>query len=152
MLTPELRHRHSWQAGDGEKIRYSDLEWKPAAWTAGALLSATTTIDVSAATAPSVWQVLTATDSTHATWQTLAWTGTVTTVSVVSANGVSGTVANPTSTPAITLALGNITPTNVSPSAGTTSQAPIVLTAGSLLSTPVAWALEYDWTDLYFSF
>ena len=42
-----------------------------------------------------------------------AGTGSVTTVSVVSANGVSGTVANPTSTPAITLALGAITPTSV---------------------------------------
>jgi len=40
-------------------------------------------------------------------------TGTVTSVSVVSANGVSGTVVNPTSTPAITLALGAITPTSV---------------------------------------
>ena len=39
--------------------------------------------------------------------------GTVTTVSVVTANGVSGTVANPTTTPAITLVLGNITPTSV---------------------------------------
>ena len=35
-----------------------------------ALKSATTTVDVSAATAPSAGQVLTATDSTHATWQT----------------------------------------------------------------------------------
>lgn len=34
-----------------------------------ALKSATTTVDVSAATAPSMGQVLTATDSTHATWQ-----------------------------------------------------------------------------------
>ena len=39
--------------------------------------------------------------------------GSVTTVSVVSANGVSGVVANPTSTPAITLTLGSITPTSV---------------------------------------
>lgn len=38
--------------------------------------------------------------------------GTVTTVSVATANGVSGTVANPTTTPAITLALGAITPTS----------------------------------------
>lgn len=37
--------------------------------------------------------------------------GTVTDVSVVSANGVSGSVANPTTTPAITLTLGAITPT-----------------------------------------
>jgi len=42
-----------------------------------------------------------------------AGTGTVTTVSVTTANGVSGTVANPTTTPAITLSLGAITPTSV---------------------------------------
>lgn len=39
--------------------------------------------------------------------------GTVTTVSVVTANGVSGSVANATTTPAITLTLGAITPTTV---------------------------------------
>lgn len=39
--------------------------------------------------------------------------GTVTTVSVTTANGISGTVANPTTTPAISLNLGNITPTSV---------------------------------------
>lgn len=39
--------------------------------------------------------------------------GTVTSVSVVTANGVSGTVATATTTPAITLTLGAITPTTV---------------------------------------
>jgi hypothetical protein len=39
--------------------------------------------------------------------------GTVTTASVVTANGVSGTVANPTTTPAITIVLGAIVPTSV---------------------------------------
>ena len=39
--------------------------------------------------------------------------GSVTSVSVVTANGVSGSVANPTTTPAITLTLGVITPTTV---------------------------------------
>jgi len=39
--------------------------------------------------------------------------GTVTNVSVVTANGVSGLVANPTTTPAITITLGDITPTSV---------------------------------------
>lgn len=39
--------------------------------------------------------------------------GTVTTVSIVTANGVSGLVANPTTTPAITLTLGDITPSSV---------------------------------------
>ena len=41
-------------------------------------------------------------------------TGTVTDVSVVSNDGVSGNVLNSTTTPAITLELGNITPTSVS--------------------------------------
>jgi hypothetical protein len=40
-------------------------------------------------------------------------TGTVTSVSVVTANGISGTVATATTTPAITLTLGAITPTTV---------------------------------------
>lgn len=48
-----------------------------------ALKSASTTVDVSAATAPSSGQVLTATGSTAATWQTPASSGTMT-VSVVS--------------------------------------------------------------------
>ena len=39
--------------------------------------------------------------------------GTVTSVSVVTANGVSGTVATSTTTPAITLTLGAITPTTI---------------------------------------
>ena len=39
--------------------------------------------------------------------------GTVTSVSVVTANGISGSVANPTTTPAITLTLGAITPSSV---------------------------------------
>lgn len=39
--------------------------------------------------------------------------GTVTTVSVATANGVSGVVTNPTTTPDITLTLGAITPTSV---------------------------------------
>lgn len=43
----------------------------------------------------------------------LGGTGTVTSVSVITANGVSGTVSNPTTTPAISLSLGAITPTSV---------------------------------------
>lgn len=62
-------------------------------------------------------QVLTA-DALEATG--MKWTtpgaggvGTVTSVSVVSANGVSGSVATSTTTPAITLSLGAITPSSV---------------------------------------
>ena len=46
--------------------------------------------------------------------------GTVTTVSVTTANGVSGTVATDTTTPAISLALGAITPTSVAASGNVT--------------------------------
>ena len=46
--------------------------------------------------------------------------GTVTSVSVTTANGVSGSVANATTTPAITLTLGAITPTSVAINGGAT--------------------------------
>ena len=56
-------------------------------------------------------------------WQTPgAGTGTVTSVSVVTANGVSGTVATDTTTPAITLTLGAITPSSIQVSGLTASQ------------------------------
>ena len=45
--------------------------------------------------------------------------GTVTNVSVVTANGVSGSVANPTTTPAITLTLGDISAATSKPQNGT---------------------------------
>jgi hypothetical protein len=41
-------------------------------------------------------------------------TGSVTDVSVVTANGISGSIATSTTTPAITLSLGNITPSDIS--------------------------------------
>jgi len=46
--------------------------------------------------------------------------GTVTSVSVTTANGVSGSAANATTTPAITLTLGAITPTSVAASGNVT--------------------------------
>ena len=45
--------------------------------------------------------------------------GTMTSVSIVNANGISGTVANPTTNAAITLVLGAITPTSLQLSTGT---------------------------------
>lgn len=62
----------------------------------------------------SAGQVLRKVDATdyNAAWATPA-TGTVTTLSVTTANGVSGTVSNATTTPAISLTLGAITPTSV---------------------------------------
>lgn len=66
--------------------------------------------------------------------------GTVTSVSVVTANGVSGSVATSTTTPAITITLGAITPSSVvasgNVSAATTlmvgSATPLTLTAGAI--------------------
>lgn len=49
----------------------------------------------------------------NAQFTSITAAGTVTNVSVVSSNGVSGSVSNPTTTPAITLTLGNITPASV---------------------------------------
>ncbi len=56
-------------------------------------------------------------------------TGTVTSVSVTTANGVSGSVATNTTTPAITLTLGAITPTSVASSGAVSG------TTGSFSST-----------------
>lgn len=60
-----------------------------------------------------------------------AGSGTVTSVSVVTANGVSGSVANPTTTPAITLSLGAITPTSVAASGAISAGA--MVTGSNLL-------------------
>lgn len=62
----------------------------------------------------------------------IAGGGTVTSVSVTSVNGVSGTVANPTSTPAISLSLGAIKPTTIGIGTGAILTAPRLL---SILST-----------------
>lgn len=64
-----------------------------------------------------------------------AGSGSVTTVSVVTANGVSGNVANPTTTPAITLTLGAITPTTVNGLTVTTTNGTLTLVNGSSLIT-----------------
>src|SRR3989344_1699854 len=57
-------------------------------------------------------------------------TGTVISVSVVTANGVSGSVATATTTPAITLTLGAITPTSVNGNIFTTGSSTYTGTAG----------------------
>lgn len=57
--------------------------------------------------------------------------GTVTSVAVTTANGVSGTVANPTTSAAITLALGAITPTTVNGNAVPTAADTVALLAAT---------------------
>lgn len=71
--------------------------------------------------------------------------GTVTQVTVTTAAGVSGSVANPTSTPAITITLGAITPTSVAATgalSGTSITVTGVVSAGTKLypSTPAGAA------------
>lgn len=58
-------------------------------------------------------------------------TGTVTNVSVVTANGVSGSVANPTTTPAITLTLGDIVPSSVNSVVISGASTPTLLVTGA---------------------
>lgn len=62
-------------------------------------------------------------------------TGTVSSVSVTTGNGVSGTVATATTTPAITLTLGAITPSSVNGNTITTGTGTLTLGAGSTLAT-----------------
>lgn len=70
--------------------------------------------------------------------------GTVTTVSVATANGFSGTVANATTTPAITIVAGAITPSSVAATGAVTGlNVPSVVYLSSPVSNnanPAAWA------------
>lgn len=72
-------------------------------------------------------------------------TGTVTSVSVTTANGVSGTVATATTTPAITITLGAITPTSVNGLTITTTTGTFTLTAAKTLA--VTNTLTFGGTD-----
>lgn len=84
--------------------------------------------------------------TTHALLTTSAASGgTVTSVSVVTANGVSGSVATATTTPAITLTLGAITPTTVNGNTITTSTG--VLTLGASKTLTVSNTLTLSGTD-----
>ena len=71
--------------------------------------------------------------SNGTTWITAvsATAGTVTTVSVATANGVSGSVANATTTPAITLTLGAITPSSSIATGIQDGQMPTAVTTGA---------------------
>jgi hypothetical protein len=64
----------------------------------------TPALQINTASAPTVGYVWTATDTSgNGTWQAVSGSGTVTSVSVVSANGFAGSVATSTTTPAITI-------------------------------------------------
>lgn len=72
-------------------------------------------------------------------------TGSVTSVSVTTANGVSGTVANSTTTPAITLTLGAITPTSVNTIVLSGSSTPTLAVTGT---TTVSGSNTGDQTNI----
>lgn len=72
------------------------------------------------------------TNGTTASWAVVAGTGTVTSASVVTANGVSGSVATATTTPAITLTLGDITPSKVNGNTITTGTGTLTLGSATL--------------------
>lgn len=78
------------------------------------------------------------------TWAA-AGTGSVTSVSVVTANGISGSVATATTTPAITLTLGAITPTTVNGLTISTTTGTFALTNGKTFS--VSNTLTFTGTD-----
>jgi hypothetical protein len=63
--------------------------------------------------APEVIKIGTGLSFTGTTLNAIGLGGTVTSVSVAPANGITGSVTTPTTTPAITLTLGDITPTSV---------------------------------------
>ena len=75
-------------------------------------------------------------------------TGTVTSVSVTTANGVSGTVATSTTTPAITLSLGAITPSTVNGLTFTAAAAGFTIAGGTTSKTfTVSNTLTFSGTD-----
>ena len=87
--------------------------------SAGFLPPRMTAVQRNAITSPATGLFVFNTDSNQlnyfdgSMWQIVSGGTAVTSVSVTTANGVSGTVANPTSTPAISLTLGAITPSSV---------------------------------------
>ncbi len=83
--------------------------------------------------------------TTHRLLTNASGGGTVTSVSVTTANGVSGTVATATTTPAISITLGAITPTSVNGLTITSSTGTLTITNGKTLS--ISNTLTFTGTD-----
>ncbi len=114
------------------------------AYTTGDTLYSSATNVLSKLTVGATGNVLTVAGGVP-TWAAPATSGTVTTVSVSTANGVSGIVATATSTPAITLTLGAITPTSVAATTTLlTSAAPATASSAGTAGT-----ITWDATHVY---
>ncbi|MES2213636.1 MAG: hypothetical protein V4473_02245 [Patescibacteria group bacterium] len=115
------------------------------ATTTWALTSATTIVNVASSTAPSVGQVLTAVDSTHATWQTPSTGGTVTTTGTMTSTALvtsagSNVIQNPSSTATLDTSGNLSTPGYVAAGVGGTAAGAFQLgqgTAPSLGTTAI---------------
>jgi hypothetical protein len=101
------------------------------------LLAQKTTVEESGITASNGMMIYVTSTNKFRGYQNGAWTdmigggsGTVTSVSIVTANGISGSVATATTTPAITLTLGAITPSSVTNSSLTATRVPYTSTGG----------------------
>ena len=79
-------------------------------------------------------QILTVGSGGAPVWQTPTAGGTVTNVSLTANSGITGSVATSTTTPAITLSLGNITPTSVT--TGSLTASSITVGPGGTVSAP----------------
>ena len=84
------------------------------------------------------------TTTDQSTWNAKG-TGTVTSASVVTANGVSATVSNASTTPAFTFTLGAITPSTINGLHVSNTDGTITMTAGKTLT--IDKILELDGTD-----
>jgi hypothetical protein len=115
---------------------------------ATALKSATTTVDVSAATAPTVGQVLTGVDTTHATWQTPAAPATPTLAAVTAAGATTATDTTFTGT------LTRGTPVTADATAdsifaaSSATQTPLVVQGAAAQSVPLQEWQRYNGTVL----
>lgn len=103
------------QPGAGSTGGTGNVSIKSASGTALFTVQNTGTILLGASAGTSGQVLTSAGAGAPPTWTTVSsgGSGTVTSVSVVTANGVSGSVATSTTTPAITLTLGAITPSSV---------------------------------------
>lgn len=125
--------------GTTERLLLSDLPSTPAFATKFSLFTPLSTFNAFAPSQTGHAGQYLQTNGTTTSWATVSGSGSVTSVSVAGANGFTGTVANPTTTPAITVATsvtgilqGNGTAISAASLSGNTSK--LATTTGSLVN------------------